>query len=164
MPVASPRWQGQLNADLATGAPVYYRQIPGTRRFYNPTTGEEVSEHYVVRIYRPALDAAERQAVVQQGRQYGISTRRLRQNLIQRYSSVTGLDDPYNDPTFQQAIRVLEREKRSLLGSSEAEREWISRPGGDYANALVTLGRRSPDADWLVGTSPEGYIANYLGG
>lgn len=164
MPVTGPRWQGQLTADLATGSPIYYRPLPGTRRFYNPTTGQEVSEHYVVRIYRPALGQAERQSIVVRGRQTAISTRRLRQDLVGRYATVTGESNPIADPNFQTAVMVLEREKRSLLGASEAEKEWICRPDGDYAQALVQLGRRAPDADWLVGTSPEGYIKTYLGG
>lgn len=56
------RHQGQLETDLSAGKAIPYRRLPGTgprtygpRTYYNPETGQQVSEDYVVRHYRPAL-------------------------------------------------------------------------------------------------------------
>jgi hypothetical protein len=58
-----PPWQAaQLEADLARGEVIPYRRLPGTgprdfgpRTYYNPATGDQVSEDYVIRRYRPAI-------------------------------------------------------------------------------------------------------------
>lgn len=56
-------WQAdQLSTDLASGEVIPYRRLPGTgprdfgpRTYYNPATGQQVSEDYVIRRYRPAI-------------------------------------------------------------------------------------------------------------
>jgi hypothetical protein len=161
----SPRLQAQLDADLRTGRPIYYRQIPGTRTYYNPNTGAEVSEHYVLR-YRANLDDAARQSIVIRGRVVGRQNRALKSSMAHTYAvrqqALSSL--PYSDEDaidsldFQILVQRMYDLKRQTIGTFGDQRAALTDPNGEYANVLMQLGRRLENQTDFVGMSPTGYI------
>jgi hypothetical protein len=161
----SPRLQAQLDADIATGRPIFYRQIPGTRTYYNPNTGQEVSEHYVLN-YRQNLDESARQAVVLRGRIIGRQNRALKLSMAHTYAvrqqAISGLpytdDDSINSIDFQVLVQRMLDLKRQTIGTFGDQKASLTDPNGEYANVLVQLGRRLENQTDFVGMSPTGYI------
>ena len=167
------RYAEQLRADLANARPIPYRRLPGSgRRYYNPYTGNIVTEHYVVRIYRPNLSKIERELTAQSNRRNAVATRRQRKSFLETYlikkqaenpgSTLRELNARYADEFQSLYVQLRTQQlaaKAAPIGSEERER--ILSPTGAYAQALEDLGRRLPDQDFMVGMSPSpkgGYI------
>jgi hypothetical protein len=163
----------QLQQDLASRRPIPYRRYPGSGRdYYNPYTGQRVSEHYVVRIYRPNLAPIERELTAQANRRSAVRTVKQRRSIQQTFLIKKQAENPgqtlaqlqaqyageFQDLYIQLRTQQIAA-KNAPIGS--AERENILSPTGLYAQTLVDLGRRLPNQDFLVGMSPAakgGYI------
>ncbi len=138
--------------------------MPGKiRTYYNPRTGQEVSEHYVVRIYRPALSDIEREEARRRVRLYTSQQRRVvasladswevRQeslgqpvtprNLIRKNAEFNALLDRFRIVSYEARHAPLGTPLRDSLYAAD----------GEYAQLLVLLGRRLPDAGFPVGES-----------
>lgn len=158
----SPRLQDQLANDLGTGRPIPFRRVPGTRKYQNPYTGQIVTEHYVVRIYRPQLGLADRYIIQEQSKRYQKRRRRYEKSLLDTYmarqealgNSITR-SDARRSPEFielNRRLTAISIESRQFpIGSPE--REQFFRPDGEYAQILVALGRRLDGDDFPVGMS-----------
>lgn len=159
--------QAQLYSDLASGRPIAYRRIPGVasgRGYYNPLTGKPVSQHYVLRIYRPALTDVERQYTKERVR-LEVARARVQVNsladtwMFKERSlgrPVTTRNMAKKDAEFQRLYQRLQiisvQARHAPLGSRL--REELYAADGEYANLLVQLGRRLPNEDFRVGMSP----------
>lgn len=159
--------QAQLTADLASGRPIAYRRLPGTasgRGFYNPATGDQVSQHYVLRVYRPSLTDVERQftreRVQLEAARARVQVSSLAETWILKERSlgrpVTSRNEARKNAEFQalyQRLQVVSLQARHApLGSRQ--REELYAADGEYANLLVQLGRRLPNEEFRVGMSP----------
>lgn len=169
----SRKHAAQLQRDLRSRRPIPYRRLPGAgRRYYNPYTGDIVTEHYVVRIYRPNLSSIERELTAQANRRNAVRTQRQRKSLLQTFlikkqsenpgRSLHELEAEYKDEFQSEYIKLRTQQlaaKSAVIGSEE--RRNILAPDGEYAKTLENLGRRIPNQDFLVGSSPApkgGYI------
>lgn len=167
----------QLRKDLAAGRPVPYRRLPGAagikgRKYYNPYNGDIVSEHYVIRVYRPNLSSLEREITAQSNRRNALNTRRQRKSIQETYLIKKQAENPGRTlaqlqtqyasefQTLYRNLRVQQLAAKSAeIGSDE--RKNILAADGEYARTLEELGRRVPNQDFLVGMSPQvkgGYI------
>lgn len=167
------KYGAQLRRDLSSRRPIPYRRLPGSgRRYYNPYTGQTVTEHYVVRIYRPNLTSIQRELTAQANRRQAVRTRRQRKSLLETFlikkqaenpgRTLQQLSDQYQAEFQDLYVKLRTQQlaaKAAEIGSEE--RRNILSPNGEYAQTLVDLGRRLPNQDFLVGMSPAskgGYI------
>jgi hypothetical protein len=157
----------QLAADLASGRPIPYRRQPTGRGYYNPYTGQRVSEHYVVRVYRPNLGPIEREITSRSNRRNAASSTKRRRDVQDDFLYKKLAENPdkeqgelWLDPDIREEFNELYIKLRSYhidtiaapIGSDE--REDLLSADGDYADTLVELGMRLPDEDKPVGQSP----------
>lgn len=173
----------------------YYRQVPSatpggrTYRYYDIATGDEISL-YQYRRYLASLTSAERQYYDQYLKQTAQSARGRRQDIYDSYraqSAVTGQamtgrefnllsaqlrTYSYQEGVLRRQVTAAARsgDRTALIASQDALRALTS-PGGQYAATLVALGRRPPDADWMVGVSgdnggihqgPQGQVGTWV--
>lgn len=173
----SPRLLAQLNADLRSGRPIAYRRLGGTKaRFYNPDTGQEVSEHYV-RIYNRSIaerSSAARNEIRFRNRSFGQKARRETGQQWQTYQArQQALGRQANEQDFLGTQAEFNRAKLGtrhqpdyhLLRDQDNTPYIVDRtkaPDSDLANLLVSMGRRLVGQDNYVGTSPEGWIENHV--
>jgi hypothetical protein len=159
--------------------PSYFRRIPsrrgvglptvGTQRgYYNPQTGETMTEHQYLRRYRRGLSyqvrtpTGERRNVTpptegeRENQQY--YQREYQQGVRQRYrvgAEATGM-------TYQEYQR-LERDReyygfldKQLRREGRLEESLqVRAPGSPWATTLEDMGLRPPGATWDVGTSDQ---------
>ena len=159
--------QRQLAADLATGSPIPYRRVPGKNRVYfNPRTGDEVSEHYVVRIYKPALSEIERSEI---NRQVRINTRQQAIQLNSLADTWRAKQAALGTPIDSRNVAKKNAEFRALYNrfkvvsynarqssriiEDRATRDRLYDGQGEYAQLLVALGRRRQEDTFMVGES-----------
>lgn len=143
---------------------VLFRRIPGTRRYYDPSTYETHTEHFVIRKYRPTRTASEREAIRASGRQTiarRTETKRSIASTYVRKLNSEGREFNRNREIELQVLydrlQQLKIEDQQLLRANDTEaRDALLAPDGEYAQILVRLGRRPADADYLVGMSPVG--------
>lgn len=166
----------RLNEELSSGAPILYRRIPGTRRYYNPDVGitvdekgrQGVSEHYVLN-YRRNLSIeqpASYNDLTTRTRSYRTRNIRLRYSMAETYALKQNADnsanmsaqDALSDPTFDALVYRMTEIKAQLVGKFGPERDAITNPNGEYANILTQLGRRLENQADFVGQSPDGWI------
>lgn len=164
-----PRWQAQLNRDLATGAPIPYRRVPGRarRQYYNPLRPQDpiVSEHYVVRVYKPALSDLERMKITEYVRESVHRQYFLKRNLADQWQlkketegrTPTSLREAQRDPEFIRLYNDFRAEAFAArhIPIGGALRNVVYAPGGRYHNLLVALGRRTGEENFPVGESPK---------
>lgn len=118
----SPANRQRLEADLATGAPIFYARTPGTKHgakdaYYNPQTGQVVSEHYVLRVYRPYLSEAETALRLEHAKVQRLSAGNLRRSMAETWLVRQQYLARHNIPADPITGEVITPERR----------EWISR-------------------------------------
>lgn len=172
------KYQSRLTRDLSQAEPVYYRRLPGSRNYYHPKTGEIVTEDYVVRHYRPALQEAQRARIRERGYKQAKATRLITQDLYESWlykeQALATLNGASPDelaelsalgtkhPKFIDAQIELIQSRLEINSTSSADRIAGTAPDSRYANALVELGRRTPDMDEPVGMSPPGSVSEIV--
>jgi hypothetical protein len=154
---------------MPSGPPIHYRRIPGTRRYINPRDPTDVrTEHYVVRIYRPSLSVTQRSEVRTEARQVATRRRKNRSDVASTYQRKVEAENGAYSRSDRDAfaddyarLQQLKFEESSMIGLPERADELadLRAADGEYAQLLVDLGRRPPDADYPVGESPEGISA-----
>jgi hypothetical protein len=172
------RYQEQLLRDLGSGKAIPYRRLPGLpgsseKRYINPLTGQTtfddgsyITEDYVLRHYRPALAEAERQATTQANRRYAFQSRGLRISFAETFLLKKQVENPLmsdeqlRDNFNQEFMDLYAELKRVQIAARNTDinsplRAGLMAPDGPYAELLVALGRREPDASWAVGLSKE---------
>jgi hypothetical protein len=149
---------------VASDPLIHYRRIPGTRRYYNPKTYQTISDRQV-QNYRKSLTPNQREDIRVQSRRVGTASRRKRGDLLSTFQRK--LDYEETSYTASERARFANLYAR-LQQISLQEREWIGLPeyadeledlrdpDGEYADILVELGRRDPDSEDPVGSSPPG--------
>ena len=172
-------YSGRLAQDRAileaTGKPISYRRVPGlaSRLFYDPNdpTRPEVSEHYVVRIYRPIvrqeLESKPGRVTyteyIQANRRYARKLTENKLSLAETYqikllseSRELTIDQVLKDKRFNDLalrLQVVSYEARhSPIDSALRQRLYAA--NGAYAKTLYELGRRERGAGFPVGESP----------
>jgi hypothetical protein len=161
------KYEAQLQKDLASG-PVAYRKVPGSRRYYNPKTGETVSEDYVVRIYRKQVSPQELRVMQYRSKVLAQSNRQVRDSLGRTYwaklqaDKVISTEQVYRSSQLNQygfnnvytRLRAVSYNARyQTLDSPERKAAYAA--DGEYAQLLVALGRRLPEETFMVGDSPK---------
>lgn len=161
-------WADRLQDDLTRG-PVFYRRVPGgNRTYYDPKrpTLAPVSEHYVVRIYKPAIEAEQRAVINARVRDYQRIAREQNKSLAETYmirqaslgQPVTAQNVTLKDAQFKDLVRQLQiesykaRQQNVLTNPNRAK---AFETGSAYSNLLVALGRRTGEEDFLIGESPK---------
>lgn len=170
----SPRVQAQLEADLR-GRPIPYRRKPGgpSNVWVNPYTGQEVSEYYVVRVYRPYLyqnEQAAAYAVQQLSRGQLRRAQEMKLSLAETYvlvqaangQPVTNVNEVLKQEEFNRIVELLEAERFRLRFLEPVERDAQTGPSSELAELLVLVGRRLGDEDFDVGDSPDDYVRNVV--
>lgn len=169
----------------------YYRRLPGSRAYYNPLTGDILTEHQYVRRFRRGLSytattadgekirlpaPTDRQLASQLEYQRDINARvaQRRREIREQYAydrDIT-IQEAQADPEFQDLLirrDYLEFQKdqiRRQYGQDSEEYQEFMASDGEFAQVLVDLGLRPADADWMVGMSDEqpGWPAYYFPG
>lgn len=165
----------RLAADKAAGRPVAYRPVPGSSsRYYNPLTREEVSGHYVKRIYNPTLSTPERYTV-QQAELRRVRTERSQYGAL--YDTWITKQQSSGDPVTAANEDAKNREfnelyERFKIVSYNARNSPIEDPNrqdyfaadSEYAQLLVLLGRRRAEDTFPVGESSKqvGFQGSYI--
>jgi hypothetical protein len=138
----------------------FFRRVPGKRTYYNTRTGEVVTEHFVVRVYRPSRTAEEREQRLERSRRYGVAARRDRQTIWNAYQAKErheGREASREDfNVWYQELNEL-RIERLRLRQSGTPRAWaaFNHYTGPFAQVAVELGIRDPNAAHPVTTSPK---------
>ena len=164
--------QSRLNADLALqqagGGPILYRKVPGQkRRYYDPKRPERptVSEDYVVRVYKKAINpeyvSIIRQSVRTNTKSQSRVKRALAETWIVRQQYENGViytpNEALRQPEFLQTYQQL-REAAFLArhsgGIENESRDEFFRAGGEYSELLVAMGRRTGLETFPIGESP----------
>lgn len=167
----------QLSEVSQGSPPIGFRRIPGTRRYYNPTTYEEYST-YAVRQYRARLYGVQgdraREAVRNEARRYRESLFRGRQDIRALYDLKWEAEHGRKpSPTEHRAVNAdfntkylrlmrLRYEYNKLSIAQQRQRDALSAAQGPIADALRDLGFRRPTDDWPVGMSPTGYTKTVM--
>jgi len=182
----------RLQRDLEQPTPVFYRQVPGNRQlYYNPRDKSyTVTEHYVVRVYRPRLDEIRRQQIKKISAKQVVIDRINTSNLLDTWlvkqaaqgdvlprkkrnlfgTTVTVLVDKEKQAEFNDLVERLKTEAfiaRTWPLDDPGGKEVHTGPNSEYARLLVELGRRRPDEPFGVGDSPKrvggrSYIDTYV--
>ncbi len=173
---SAQRNQAQLNADLAAG-PIFYRRVPGPgRKYYDPMRPENptVSEHYVLRVYKPKLNQIQRQQVNQRVRDTIKLQRQQKLTLAETWSAkqaslgrpVTPRNLTLKDQQFKQAYDQYRIESWTARhqGLENPNRAAYFAPGSTYDQSMVQMGRRTGEEDFPIGESPKhaGQTGSYI--
>lgn len=172
----TPRNLALLNRDLSYGEVVNYRKVPGRgRRYYDPKrpANPPVTDDYVFRVYKPRLNALDRQRIneaarlnVQQqrsNRESLLSTWMLRQQALGQ--PVTTRNEARKNADFRQAYQQFRQVKYEVDANSGIEnpnRFEYKEPGSEYSELLVELGRRTGEENFPVGESEPNYVESVV--
>lgn len=171
----------------------YWQRIPGQTReqrhrgYYNYLTGDTMTEHQYLRRYRRGLDYRVTRPNGDQQVYPAVSDETLSETLAYQ-RDVAGMrreqqadrleqyayeqDITYEEArqdfyTLDQQRYYYEYEKnviRRQYGEDSPEYQQFMAADGEFAQVLVNLGLRPPEADWMVGMSGEqpGWPAAYF--
>lgn len=142
----SPKNRAQLEADLATGAPIFYARTPGTKHgakdaYYNPQTGQVVSEDYVLRVYRPYLSEAETALRLEHAKVQRLSAGNLRRSMAETWLIRQQYLARHNFPADPQTGEILTPERRAWI-STATIRNVLHDPMFDEAYARLAYIKR----------------------
>lgn len=161
-------WSSRLQEDLAEG-PVFYRRVPGgNRSYYDPKrpTRPAVTEHYVVRIYKPAIQQEQRALINARVQQYQRIARAEDKSLATTYikrqaalgQPVTTQNLTLKDAQFKDLVRRMRIASYNARAQNELTNPTRARAfetGSTYSDLLVALGRRTGEEDFPIGESPK---------
>ena len=173
--------QSQLNADLQSGTPIPYTRVPGftkdgkpLRRYYNPQTGIEVSEHYYLN-YRRSLSQIERTNLTLQVRTNRLGVKNYRDSLwnsyVLRKQAEQQNKGPLADPStiiepdneeFSMLYLSLIQQRYKVNQMFGEEKVTMNDPGGNLAATLTLLGRRLSTDTQFVGQSDPDWISTHV--
>jgi hypothetical protein len=138
----------------------YFRRVPGKKRtYYNVATGERVTEHFVVRVYRPSRTPEETEERLARSKRWSVSARRDQQTIWRAYQAKErfyGREPSRDDFNFWYEQLQDLRIERLRLGAIADRKQWdaFNDASSDFAQVAEELGLREPTAHYPIDTSP----------
>ena len=150
---------------------VYFRRVPGKRRFYIPGTYQKTYSTYFTRQYRATRDVAEQVEQANRSARQAISNRHRRSTFRRGFLLKREHDLGHHlsreerqaaTREFRAEYAEMEALRFQINGKRARERKRMVRPGSRLNQILIDMGMRTGEEDFPVGMSPTSQNGYFL--